>query len=77
MFDLSRTYSADYQCRDNETYETAMLNNMETFACGSPVISYGFFIMFHILVSQIFMNLFVAIIIDAFLGQSDQFKLII
>lgn len=77
MFDLSRTYSADYQCRDHETYDTIMANNGETFACGSPLISYGFFILFHILVSQIFMNLFVAIIIDAFLGQSDQFRLII
>ena len=54
-----------------------MANNGETFACGSPLISYGFFILFHILVSQIFMNLFVAIIIDSFLGQSDQFRLII
>ena len=39
-------------------------------ACGSPVTSYIFFICFNILVFQIFINLFVAIIIDAFLGET-------
>lgn len=75
MFDLGRTYAADYQCREGETYETVMENNGVPFACGSPIVSYTFFILFQILVGQIFMNLFIAIIIDAFLGQSDQFKL--
>lgn len=52
-----------------------MANDGEPFACGSPVISYIFFVLFHILVFQIFVNLFVAIIIDTFLGQTDHFKL--
>ena len=38
-------------------------------------MAYTFFVLFHILVSQIFVNLFIAIIIDAFLGQSNQFNL--
>ena len=52
-----------------------MANDGEPFACGSPAISYAFFVLFHILVFQIFVNLFVAIIIDTFLGQTDHFKL--
>lgn len=68
MFDLARTYSPEYQCREDETYETMMANGGQPFACGNPVVSYVFFVLFHIIVFQIFVNLFIAIIIDAFLG---------
>lgn len=44
-------------------------------ACGSVLYSYAYFLTFNTLVFQIFINLFVAIIIDAFLGQSNQFQL--
>ena len=75
MFDLARTYDATYQCREGETYETMMANGQDPFACGNPFASYVFFILFHVIVFQIFMNLFIAIIVDAFLGQSENFKL--
>ena len=75
MFDLARTYSARNQCRDEETYKSMIDNGGEPFACGSPISSYLFFILFHILVSQIFLNLFIAIIVDAFAHQQDHFKL--
>ena len=45
------------------------------FECGKPAMSIIFFVLFHILVFQVFVNLFIAIIIDAFLGQTDHFKL--
>ena len=51
-----------------------MANGGEPYACGKPIASIFFFVMFHILVSQIFVNLFIAIIIDAFLGQTDHFN---
>ena len=73
MFDLARNYDPMYQCRENEDYDSMMQNDGEAFACGSPLASYTFFILFHILVTQIFINLFVAIIIDAFLEQTDHF----
>lgn len=75
MFDLAKTYGPNYQCREDETYETMMENGGEPFKCGSPLTAYIFFILFMILVSQVFINLFIAIIIDAFLGQTDHFKL--
>ena len=75
MFDLARSYDLTYQCREEEDYESMMANGGEPFACGSPVVAYVFFILFHILVTQIFINLFIAIIIDAFLEQTDHFKL--
>jgi hypothetical protein len=74
MFDLARTYSLTNQCREGENYESMMQNGGEPFGCGSP-IAFGFFLIFQILVSQIFVNLFIAIIIDGFLGQSNQFEL--
>ncbi len=52
-----------------------MANGGEPFECGKPAFSIVFFVLFHILVFQIFVNLFIAIIIDAFLGQTDHFKL--
>lgn len=71
MFDLARTYSKSNQCRENETYETMMKNGGEPHDCGSPALSYTYFICFTI-TFQIFLNLFIAIIIDVFLGQAEQ-----
>ena len=74
MLDLAKTYSPTYPCRENETYESMMINGGEPFDCGQPFASYFFFVLFSIIV-QIFLNLFVAIVIDAFLGQTDHFNL--
>ena len=42
--------------------------------CGSGWASYIFFVSYVIIVMQIFLNLFVAIIIDSFMNQSDACK---
>ena len=68
MFETAKSYAPNYQCRENEDYDSIMANGGEPFACGSKFMSYAFFILFNLLVMQIFINLFVAIIIDAFLG---------
>ena len=74
MFDLARGYSPAYQCRSGENYQSMMRDGAgEPFACGSATASYIFFVLFHILVVQVFINLFIAIIIDAFLEQTDHF----
>ena len=39
MFDLARTYSETYQCREDETYSSVMANGGEPFACGQPVVA--------------------------------------
>ena len=48
---------------------------MQPDGCGNPVIAYIYFYSYLIIVSQIFLNLIIAIIIDSFLGQSDAFNL--
>lgn len=75
MLEIARTYAPDYQCREDEDYDSMMANGGEPFACGSPITSYTFFVLFNIFVFQIYINLFVAIMIDAFLGQSNQMSL--
>ena len=67
MFDYARSYSPQYQCRENEDY-ASMMKFGEPKICGSALYSIPFFIVFNFLVFQVFINLFVAIIIDAFLG---------
>ena len=75
MNDAARTYSPEFQCRENETYESVQENNGEPFGCGNPAQAYIFFLLFQIICMQVFLNLFVAIIIDAFLGQAEMFDL--
>ena len=75
MNDLTRTFSPDFQCREGETYET--MQDGVPFACGQRISAYVFFIMFQLICMQVFLNLFVAIIIDAFLGQAEMFSLAI
>ena len=75
MNDLARTYSLQFQCRENETYESMQTHGGEPFACGNTFTAYAFFIMFQLVCMQVFLNLFVAIIIDAFLGQAEMYSL--
>ena len=43
----------------------------EPLACGDYKITYAYFGSYLVLITLIFLNLFIAIIIDAFFGQSD------
>lgn len=45
-------------------------NGMVTNKCGSPTIAYCFFVSFIIFCVQVFLNLFVAVIVDSFANQS-------
>jgi len=47
----------------------------DAFACGSPAIAFGYHMSFQIIVSQVFLNIFIAIILDSFAGQSGAFDL--
>lgn len=75
MMDAARDQSIIYQCNQESSYATIVANNMKPDACGNPLIAYIYFYSFTVIVSQIFLNLFIAIIIDSFLGQSDAFSL--
>ena len=76
MFDSSRSYSILYQCVEDEDYETIIARgDLPTDTMGPKGCGTGFAIAFHLLfqiiVSQVFLNLFIAIIIEAFFGQAS------
>jgi hypothetical protein len=75
MMNCAKTRSVTFQCNEESNYYSILNNNMEPDGCGNPVFAYIYFYSFFILVGQIFLNLFIAIIIDSFLGQSDAFSL--
>ena len=70
MFDCARQHSVLFQCEDSFNYgDYARLGH--TNKCGSPSAAYLYFISFNLIVSQIFLNIFIAIVIDAFMNQND------
>jgi len=76
MFDSSQPRSLLYQCNEIEDYETIVADGRDpsnTYGprgCGNP-FAVAFHLFFQVIVSQIFLNLFIAIIIDAFFGQTS------
>ena len=76
MFDSSQPYSIMYQCNENEDYYSIIARGDDPTdvygpkGCGTGFAVY-FHILFQVIVSQVFLNLFIAIIIDAFFGQTD------
>lgn len=77
MFDLAREKSITFECSENETYEEMMANGGEPNGCGNSFFAVTFFILFQVICMQIYMNLFVVIIIESFLGQAEVFSLCI
>lgn len=73
MFDSARPRSILFQCVEDEEYETIVEAGRDPASVDGPKgCGSGFAIIFHLLfqiiVSQVFLNLFIAIIIDAFFG---------
>ena len=42
-----------------------------TNKCGTAWLAYPYFISFNLIVSQIFLNVLIAIVIDSFMGEND------
>lgn len=55
-----------YQCINQPTYEDYAQNNYQELGCGNSFSSIAFFVSFVIIVSLVFLNLFVAIILEGF-----------
>ena len=77
MFESARERSILYQCEYEESYELIVARGddptqyMDVKGCGPTYFAYTFHILFQVIVSQVFLNLFIAIIIDSFMGQND------
>ena len=66
MFALSRENHPFYQCNENPTFEDYKNNNFQQVGCGMYKTSIVFFLSFAIIVSLVFLNLFIAIILEGF-----------
>lgn len=75
MYDYMRESSILFQCEQDFDYYSWLNNDKEMNGCGNPFISIFFFYSFNIIVSQIFLNLFIAIIIDSFMNQSNAYNM--
>lgn len=61
MFDCARQRNILFQCEDSQTYEEQQRDGIN--GCGTPW-AYFYFISFMLVVSLIFLNLFIAIILE-------------
>jgi hypothetical protein len=71
MFDSARPQNIMFQCETDFGYEDYAEANFTTNKCGPTALALFYFISFQIIISQIFLNLFIAIIVDSFLGQAE------
>ena len=66
MFDCARERGITFQCVNDPSYEEIIANGGEPNGCGSQVSAFLYFISFMVIVSFIFLNLFIAIILEGF-----------
>jgi hypothetical protein len=59
---------------DSQEYSDLAAANMVTNKCGTPA-SYPYFIIYIIVINQIFLNLFIAIIVESFVSQTQSLDL--
>jgi hypothetical protein len=74
MYDFSRGPSILFQCETNHI-EDGLNEDSMTNACGNPVMSFLFFTSFYIIITQLFINLIIAILVDSFIGQTQSSQL--
>lgn len=73
-----RQESILFQCsNDDFKYEEYKANGFETNSCGSPVSGIIFFMTFNLFVPLIFLDLFIAIILEGFEQMSKNVNAII
>lgn len=50
-------------------------NNGKVNGCGFPALGLGYFVTYVVVVAYVFLNLFIAIVVDTFIAQSNAFHL--
>ena len=71
MEDTLRKRAVNFECDENPTFLSIQANGGRPNGCGSPM-SYLFFICFELIVTIIFLNLFVAVILQAFSSSNEE-----
>ena len=71
MWDAARQKSLLFDCVENQTYEDYISNGSKAVGCGNNISALIFFSSFTIVVTFVFLNLFIAIILGGF-GESSE-----
>jgi len=71
MKDLARQKDVYFDCDDSPDYSSIMANDGKPNGCGTS-FSYMFFVLFQLIVSIIFLNLFVAVILNGFTNSNEE-----
>jgi len=66
MYDSTRQRSLTFDCLEEQSYEERMKSGGDPEVCGGGSLFNIYFITFMIIVSFIFINLFIAIILESF-----------
>lgn len=61
-----KKYSITFQCTQSPTYDDYVANGHQTLGCGAGFEGILYFFSFYLLVNLIFLNLFIAIILQGF-----------
>lgn len=71
MEDCVRTRSIVFDCNDNSSYQSIMDNGGKPDGCGTSA-AYAYFLFFELILPIIFLNLFVAVILQGFTTSSEE-----
>lgn len=71
MMDTLRQKEVNFDCDPSPSFESITANNGEPNGCGSA-FSYLYFVLFTLIVSIIFLNLFVAVILNGFTSSNEE-----
>lgn len=71
MVDTLRQKEINFDCDPSPTFESIKANGGEPNGCGSA-FSYLYFVLFTLIVSIIFLNLFVAVILNGFTSSNEE-----
>lgn len=75
MYDCMREKSITFECMDSPTFEDMKVegeDELQIIGCGSKITALLYFPTFMIMVSFIFLNLFIAIILESFDTSKDE-----
>jgi hypothetical protein len=71
MVDVATKLSVANNCTDSPTYASIQANGGIVNGCGTSV-SFVYFMLFHLMVTVIFLNLFVAVILNGFSNSNEE-----
>jgi hypothetical protein len=71
-YSLEKERAINFQCVEHSSYSDYKAAGLETVGCGSYYTTHFYFYSYIVLVSLVFLNLFIAIILQAFDDIQDQ-----